>query len=438
MANINKLHTIGSKTLVDFPQFDLNNIPAKVDTGADVSSIWASQIKERSGVLYFKLFDKTSRFYTSNVIKTKDYTITSIKNSFGVSELRHKVRFSIVINGQTIRARFTLSDRSRNQYPVLIGRRTLHGKFVVDVTKDNRRVNSEVLVLTAVPNKTKEKFFKEVSKKLSNTTFTLAAFDDLEFYINQGTVQIVVNGRDIDSFDMVYFKDYLKRISIAVAAAHYLETREVTYFDESVLDHAQANKLFQYVLLCDNNIPIPNTLYKDTVKLRKSYKELTDKLGSPFVLKDIFSDKGTNNYLIQNKTKFDTVMKKVPSDVRYIAQAFIPNDEDYRILVLGKRIKLIIKRQRKSGSSSHLNNTSVGSVATLVDQRSIPYSIKQLSIEAAVLMRRSVAGVDMVKDKTTDTWYCLEVNASPQIVSGAFIEEKRQVFAEFIDNLISK
>jgi len=30
---------------------------------------------------------------------------------------------------------FNLSDRSQNKFPVLIGRRTLSGKFIVDVSK---------------------------------------------------------------------------------------------------------------------------------------------------------------------------------------------------------------------------------------------------------------------------------------------------------------
>ena len=38
--------------------------PAKIDTGADSTSVWASNIKmSKDGVLSFTLFDKSSPFY---------------------------------------------------------------------------------------------------------------------------------------------------------------------------------------------------------------------------------------------------------------------------------------------------------------------------------------------------------------------------------------
>src|SRR5574337_179982 len=128
MAKKNPVETIGSVELVDFPELGFRNIPAKIDTGADNSSIWASNISLNSGVINFTLFGPGSRFYTGALISTGDYQTTSVKNSFGVTEFRYKVRFLTHIGERKIRAWFTLSDRSDMNYPLLIGKKYLKDK----------------------------------------------------------------------------------------------------------------------------------------------------------------------------------------------------------------------------------------------------------------------------------------------------------------------
>ena len=55
-------------------------------------------------------------------------------SAMGQEQIRYRVHLPIKINGRTINVLFSLSDRSRNSFPILIGRRTLQGKFVVDVS----------------------------------------------------------------------------------------------------------------------------------------------------------------------------------------------------------------------------------------------------------------------------------------------------------------
>ena len=43
--------------------------------------------------------------------------------------------FTLKIAGKKIKVLFNLSDRSNNNFPVLIGRRSISGKFLVDVSK---------------------------------------------------------------------------------------------------------------------------------------------------------------------------------------------------------------------------------------------------------------------------------------------------------------
>lgn len=110
-------------------------IPAKIDTGAEASSIWASHIRVgKDGILRFRLFGENSPYYNGKVIKRRDYNVIVTRSAMGQEQIRYTTHIPIVINGRKVRVRFSLADRSRNNFPVLIGKRTLQGKFVVDVS----------------------------------------------------------------------------------------------------------------------------------------------------------------------------------------------------------------------------------------------------------------------------------------------------------------
>ena len=129
-----KLTHIGIDVLVSFPDEAINNVEAKIDTGADSSAIWASAIEENDGELTFKLFDEDSPHYNGKAIKTSDYKVIKVKNSFGDTEKRYKVKLKLLLAGRTINSSVTLANRGKNNYSMLIGKRTLHGKFLVDVS----------------------------------------------------------------------------------------------------------------------------------------------------------------------------------------------------------------------------------------------------------------------------------------------------------------
>lgn len=131
-----ELTLIGRAERVDFPSLNLNGVPAKIDTGADSSSIWASTQLNRDDTLEVIFFGPESPFFNGEVhVYSKDeYEVTRVSSSFGQREVRYKLRLSIIVNGRRIRASFTLADRATKLYPILLGRRLLHGKFLVDVS----------------------------------------------------------------------------------------------------------------------------------------------------------------------------------------------------------------------------------------------------------------------------------------------------------------
>ncbi len=126
--------TIGRRELVDFPELKLFGIKAKIDTGAYTTALHCHDIREENGFLYFKLLDPTHPDYSEKEQHFTDYSKKEIKNSFGEIEKRYIIKTIVRIGKKRIKSVISLTDRGTMRYPVLIGRKLLKNRFVVDVS----------------------------------------------------------------------------------------------------------------------------------------------------------------------------------------------------------------------------------------------------------------------------------------------------------------
>ncbi len=431
---------LGNKAYVDLPTLNAHKVLAKIDTGADSSTIWASEVVERNGTLTFKLFGKNSVHYTGETVTTKSFSQTSVKNSFGEVQIRYKVALKTLINDRLIKVNYTLSNRENNSTPILIGRKTLSGKFLIDVAKQAEERPQRVLVVSKIRSSEVANFVEDVAQELANTTIDYATYDDIVVSFKDGTMSAFVDtfGADLASYDIVHFKTSTKR-DITSSLARYAQSKGATVLDfAAIAGFPTMSKLYEYTLLTLNNIPIPDSVFVTPQKAPAAYKQFASQLGLPFVLKDIHGSKGNYNQVIHNEGEYQAMLQSVQSqDIYLIGQKFTPNDGDYRVLVMGHHIELVIYRSR-ADNSTHLNNTTQGGRATLLKATDLPPAIRRSSLLAARLMGRDIAGVDMVKDKVDGKWYCFEVNDGPQIVTGAFLEQKRTAFAAYIKRVLEK
>lgn len=124
---------IGRSEKISFVELGFSKVPAKIDTGAKTSAVWATKIHETAEGLEFRLFGPSSKLYTGERHVVKQFEIVTVASSIGEPQERYKVRLLVKVRGKKIHAYFTLADRSRQAYPVLLGRNVLRGKFVVDV-----------------------------------------------------------------------------------------------------------------------------------------------------------------------------------------------------------------------------------------------------------------------------------------------------------------
>lgn len=136
---------IGKRELVDFPDLGLYKLVAKIDTGAATTALHCHHVRVENGVLYFRLLDETHPEYQDREHCFSEFKKKMIKSSFGETEERYVVRTRIKIGKRIIHSFVSLSDRANMKYPVLIGRRFLRGRFVVDVSQTNLISNQPIL-----------------------------------------------------------------------------------------------------------------------------------------------------------------------------------------------------------------------------------------------------------------------------------------------------
>lgn len=131
------IQILGRSDRVDLPELGLTNIHAKVDTGAYSCSLHCSKVHVVDGKLEFILLDEEHPEFTGMPFHVSTFEQREIRNSFGEAELRYVIKTQIRIHGRLIRAEFSLSNRGNLRFPVLLGRKILRHRFLIDVTKQD-------------------------------------------------------------------------------------------------------------------------------------------------------------------------------------------------------------------------------------------------------------------------------------------------------------
>lgn len=128
---------IGRREIVAFPDLGMSGIEAKIDTGAYTTALHCHDIKVVNNVLHFKLLSPEHPEYNKKDILFKEFGKKDIKNSFGDVEERYVIKTRIKIGVRIIKSVISLTDRGNMRYAVLIGRKLLKNRFIVDVSEIN-------------------------------------------------------------------------------------------------------------------------------------------------------------------------------------------------------------------------------------------------------------------------------------------------------------
>lgn len=128
--------TIGWREWVSLPDLGVREIKAKVDTGADNSSLHAFDIEryEQNGVdmVRFEIHPRQRKRKPSITCTAEVVGERMVKNPGGRAERRPVIRTTLVIAGEELEALVNLTTRDEMTFRMLLGRRTVRKDFVVD------------------------------------------------------------------------------------------------------------------------------------------------------------------------------------------------------------------------------------------------------------------------------------------------------------------
>lgn len=128
-----KLEVIGWKETIDLPEWGVESIIAKSDTGARRSALDVKNILElpANKVQFDIVIDRKDRSRTKTVVADIDHQ-THVRSSNGEEHERYFVRTKVLVHGRTKEVEFSLVSRSSMVCRVLLGRKALEGDFLVD------------------------------------------------------------------------------------------------------------------------------------------------------------------------------------------------------------------------------------------------------------------------------------------------------------------
>ena len=127
---------VGWNEYVEFPEWGIRRLGAKVDTGAQTSALHVEDIEEigRGRIRFDDVVHLTKRDRHFSV-KAKIVRRSRVKSSNGEYDLRYFVETQLRLGDVEKTIEISLVDRGKMAHRMLLGRSALHGDFVVDVSR---------------------------------------------------------------------------------------------------------------------------------------------------------------------------------------------------------------------------------------------------------------------------------------------------------------
>ena len=128
--------TIGWREWVEMPELNITEIKAKVDTGADNSSLHAFNVERfsKDGIpcVRFEIHPRQRKSKPTIACEAEIVKERTVRNPGGRTELRPVIRTRLKVAGQEIDALINLTTRDEMTFRMLLGRRTIRKDFFVD------------------------------------------------------------------------------------------------------------------------------------------------------------------------------------------------------------------------------------------------------------------------------------------------------------------
>ncbi len=293
----------------------------------------------------------------------------------------------------------------------------------------------KILILASKRSGKKEKLTDFLQKSFNKKAeVVLGIFSDLIFEIEGGKVLVEINGRNINDFDLVYFRNTSGFQSMAAALSIYLESTKVKFFDKSFISGSfTGDKFTSLMRLAVNDLPIVPSFLCWKGAITKTKKRIVKKFGFPIVAKEVTTQRMQSVYLLKSLKDFEKLPDKTPHDspARYLFQKFINFDKEFRLLVLGDKIGIIHTKTVRDNTGFQVGYSDLNENPEFLDPAHVSLILKNNAIKAAKALHIQIAGVDICREVGTGKVFVFEVNRGPGLEYDTNISQELPKISEF-------
>jgi glutathione synthase/RimK-type ligase-like ATP-grasp enzyme len=254
-------------------------------------------------------------------------------------------------------------------------------------------------------NKTVEILSKTLAS--ANTQSETAFFKDVEFFIKTSHVEAFIGEKTIKNFSTIFFRKVGSYKNEAYVLANLASRNKINFLDKIYEHSNESSKMKQTFTFAVNDVSVPKTYYSPEYSSQK-IKRAVEFLGLPVVIKFSKSNKGKGVFMAKSEEEIADIMEDDGREA--IMQEFLPNEFDYRILVLGSKAVIAEKRKRTEAEEFR-NNVCLGAKEEFLRIEDVSKDIISLAERAALAANIQVAGVDVVSSGEKN--YILEANRTP-------------------------
>ncbi len=246
--------------------------------------------------------------------------------------------------------------------------------------------------------------FEQEAKK-ARVDLSLYTYQDITtIQLSPQLNQIKCQQQDLKNFDLIYIKNSEQQLELATLITKYCLDNEVKVIDTALIKPQPwlDSKAFEVLTLSNKNLPtIPSIFINQT-----QINQIKTHIDYPCVIKKSrFSSKGKDVYLASKEEEAYKIFEKYQEPL--LVQQFIPNQSDFRFLVIDNQVVAAMERIR-SKDESFLNNIAKGA-------RPVAYQPEaqeaKLAVQAAQTLNYQIAGIDLFR--TPQGWKIIEINRSP-------------------------
>lgn len=421
---------IGSQEWCSFPDLKTPAIRARIDSGAQTSSIHASDIRR-----FTKNGEDWVRFEIHPLPESRQIAIRNeapivavrkVKNTGGSSESRYVIRTNLKMNDETFEIELTLANRDAMGFRMLLGREAMKGRFIVDPSRQYllKDYSEDDIRNFYINEKRQLKGLKlgliATNRNLySNRRIMEAAEErghDLKFlnaelcYMKMDTADPEVHYRDgtiLNNLDAVIPRLRPSMTHYGCALVRQFESLNAYALNDADAIIKSRDKLYSSQIFSKNGINTPITGFAKSPLDTKGLINMVG--GAPLIVKLLESTQGKGVVLAETSKAAESVINAFKSlHANILVQEFIreAGGKDIRCFVINNRVVASIQREAQKGEFR--SNIHMGGKASVIK---ITPEERKLAVKAAKVLNLPVAGVDIIRSNKGPM--VLEVNSSP-------------------------